>query len=379
MGLYTGVEARPKSIRIRFKWLGKWLTEPIAVAPTRRNQKAASELLASVNDKIRKGTFNYFNEFPDSKNIDKLGLWVEETKLFGEVAHDYIASNSHLSKGTIATYIKALNLYWLPIWGGTPIDEIKYSDIAKVVSAIPWQNPKTRNNNLTPLRGVFQLAWHDMLIEQNPCKRIDNQKQQKKRPDPFSKAETAKILEGLKEYHPSILNYFEFAFFTGLRIEELIAIEWGDVDFKNSRITIQRARTAGHTKPTKGYTVRDVVLVPQAKAALERQRAIANVYPTLSDVIFLNPVTNKQWNDNGKQQRVSYWNPTLARLGIRHRPPKFTRHTYATFMLMAGVDTAIAAEQMGHSPIVFQTVYAKWISSSADDVEMGKLTRFLGE
>ncbi|ELX12978.1 phage integrase-like catalytic core domain-containing protein [Janthinobacterium sp. HH01] len=46
------------------------------------------------------------------------------------------------------------------------------------------------------------------------------------------------------------------------------------------------------------------------------------------------------------------------------------RHTYATIGLMSGAKPGFLAKQLGHGLRMFFTVYAKWISSSDDDLEM---------
>lgn len=48
-------------------------------------------------------------------------------------------------------------------------------------------------------------------------------------------------------------------------------------------------------------------------------------------------------------------------------------HTYATMLLMSGVNLHFVANQLGHSPIMTSTVYAKWISGEADRAELAKL------
>ena len=93
-------------------------------------------------------------------------------------------------------------------------------------------HPKTRNNILTPLRGVFELALRDGLITDNPARHIRNRRQQKEPSDPFSRDEMERIVSGFIAHHDEpIRNYFEFAFTTGLRTSELIALRWRDVDF----------------------------------------------------------------------------------------------------------------------------------------------------
>ena len=61
-------------------------------------------------------------------------------------------------------------------------------------------------------------------------------------------------------------------------------------------------------------------------------------------------------------------------LGIRERRQYDTRHTYATMCLMAGMNPAFIASQLGHSVEMLLSTYAKWISSSSDWRELEKLT-----
>ncbi len=76
--------------------------------------------------------------------------------------------------------------------------------------------------------------------------------------------------------------------------------------------------------------------------------------------------------------RCSYWAPTLKALGIPYRVPYNTRHPYATMMLMAGLNPAFCASQMGHSLEVFFKRYAKWIKGAGDAAEMAKLEQQIG-
>jgi integrase len=69
----------------------------------------------------------------------------------------------------------------------------------------------------------------------------------------------------------------------------------------------------------------------------------------------------------------SFWTATLKRLGIRHRRPYNTRHTYASLALMSGANAAYMAKQMGHSTEMFFKVYADWINGADDDREMEKI------
>ncbi len=58
---------------------------------------------------------------------------------------------------------------------------------------------------------------------------------------------------------------------------------------------------------------------------------------------------------------------------MRYRRPYNTRNTYATVALMAGVNPAHMANQLGHSTDVFFKDYPSWISNQQDMSEMAKI------
>ena len=55
------------------------------------------------------------------------------------------------------------------------------------------------------------------------------------------------------------------------------------------------------------------------------------------------------------------------------------RHTYATIMLMAGMNHSFCAKQLGHSVEMFQRTYSKWIDGQQDNTEMGCLESALSQ
>ena len=372
---YPGTEGRGTSIRIYFTFNGIPCRETIKLKDTPANRRYAFQERERIAEAIIKGTFDYAAEFPNSKTVASLGLQtkISQIKTFDDMAASYLSSNSHLSNGTLKNYRKELTSKWLPLFAGRPITTILHSEIAEKIGMIEWSSGKTRNNSLIPLRGIFEMAWIDGLIPNNPTARIKNQSHQKPAIDPFSKIEAWLIIEYMQEnYKPAVSNYFQFALFTGMRPEELISLKWSDVDWRSNTIRVQRAHTSNETKSVKNNKIRDVDLNQVSLEALTKQKEV-----TSKGLIFINPVTGHQWNSNGKAQRMRYWTPTLAALGIRYRKIYNTRHTYATMLLMADTKPAYAAAQMGHSIIMFLNVYTKWIATDAQEAEKGKLDAFI--
>ena len=133
---------------------------------------------------------------------------------------------------------------------------------------------------------------------------------------------------------------------------------------------VDRANVYGEEQgSTKTMVARKVRLNSEAVIALERQKAFTFGE---CDKVFNDPRTEAPWKYHDITDSA-HWPVTLKRLGLRHRRPYNTRHTYATLALMASVNPAYMARQMGHSLEVFFKVYADWIDGEGDEREIAKL------
>jgi integrase len=364
----TGVEARETSIRVSFTWREKRCRETLDMAPTPPNLKYAERLVAEINRKIAINSFDYASYFPKSKHAAGTTAGTS----FKDVCDTWLKTKGRLAQATLSQYANAL-IFWQAKFGpDRPIDELTHGVVAGAVGSHPWPSAKLCNNYLIPLRGVFKLAGREIAHLDNPLDGIENAKQQKNPPDPLTREEMKLIVADLREhYHPLIWLYFGFAFLTGMRPEELIALRWDDVDWNHGSIRVARAKSfRGQIKELKTYNVRDVDMVEDA---MDMLRAVKPYTYMKGAEIFENPVTGKPWHDE-RSQRDHYWKPCLKRLGVRMRRAYQTRHTYATNNLMGGVNPAYIARQMGHSNAkMLFTVYAKWIDAADRGREKAKM------
>jgi integrase len=337
-----------------------------------RNRKSALRLVDEIRTKIRHGIFDPAAYFPEFGGLARIGITRPQARTFTEVAEEWLASEKDLAYSTRLSYRRALDGYWLPKLGDTAINAILPSEIKLVVTDL---NAKNRNNILIPCRRAFCFAVDDEIIERSPCDSIRNSKVQKDPPDPFDRDEVEVLLKDLgRREGAEAADYFEFAFFSGLRASEQIALKWSDHDRAKDLLRVQRARVWGHDKPTtKTHHVRDIELLGRASASLQRQRArtaLANV------AIFRNPRTGDAWADEQVQRRIL--DASIRRTGIRHRAPKQTRHTFATICLMSGANPAWVARQLGHasSKMLFE-VYSRWIEGADKGLERNKVEAWL--
>lgn len=365
------VEARGASIRLKFTWRGRRCVEVLDLEPTPANIKAAERLMAKIQGAIDAGVYERTAYFT-AREGEALSATFKD---FGE---DWLKTLTK-AKSTRRSYRSGLNSTWYPAFGDKRLTEIKHSDVAKAVAAkvASGASGKTVNNVLIPLRKVFEAAGLDDLVIKNPADGIKNQKHQRTEPDPFELAELHAVLAHLrKAFDPQVANYFDMAFNTGIRPSELIAIRWADVDWSRRRVRIDKARVDWEEKVTKSFKVRDVDLNDAAIATLKRQKE----HTFLADAeVFHNPITAKAWADEQVQRR-RYWNPTLRALGMRQRDAYQCRHTYASILLMGGVNPAYIAKQLGHAKITTTlNVYARWIEGADKGAEAKKANAVLGQ
>lgn len=364
-----GVEVRPTSIRLSFSWQKKHHRETLTVngkpmAPTQANIKFAHRLRARIAAEISAGTFELAEHFPDSPRAVKAAPAV---RTFGDLADAWLKTKGEISGATRSQYENAVKVWKSLLGADTPVESLTHEVIATKIGSHPWASAKLLNNYLIPLRGIFGLHYRGPLAALDPMIGIENRKVLKRLPDPLSPSERDAILTDMKKrYDPRVWAYFAFAFFTGMRPEELIALRWDDIDWRRQEARVQRVRTfkGSERDDTKTGVVRDVDLVPQAIEALKVMRQFTELKrdPETGEPVdlFENPVTRRPWHDE-RSQRDHYWKPTLRRLGIRARRAYCTRHTYCTAALMAGVQPAYIAAQAGHSLQMLLTTYARWI------------------
>ena len=367
MGGKNGLEVRPSSMRVKFTLDGVRHAETLMLngepmKPTPANLKYAARLAVEIKSRIAHGTFSLVEYFPAS------GAGAGQIKVASQL--DAWLGTQRIEASTRAGYESAIK-FWKGYIGDKALRALKRSEIMTAIASRPDLSGKTLNNYTDVLHAALDLSVLDGLLSVSPAKDMPRSKYTKPAPDPFTLAERDLIVEHMRKAYPEpIGNMVEFWFATGLRTSELVGLRWGSVDLRQSTMRIHEATVRGIEKATTKTGVERTVRLDSAMAALLRQKAHTFL---AGDHVFLDPRYSTPWTDE-RAFRRSHWTPTLKRLGIRYRRPYNARHTRATEMLMAGMNPAFAAAQLGHSVEIFLGTYSKWLPGAADDIEMAKLT-----
>lgn len=369
-----GVTPAGSRIQLYFRFQGMRCRPTVARAPTPANLAWAKRYVNDIEERIRHGRFDLGKEFPEYKGLARFGAAPLAAKTFREYGEIWLRTKGKMSPSTIRGYAKILSGYWFRWFDGRTIASILPSEVKMFLASMP-AGRKTHNNVLDVGRQVFALALADGAITASPMAGITFLDLPSPQPDPFSIDEVEVILPALeRRWGVEARDYFEYAFFSGLRPSEHIELAWRDVDLRARLMRITRARVCDTVKDTKTYENRTVELHSRAFSVLERQRGRTQV---AGGYVFLNPFTKQPYFDERSQRR--FLDSVIKTLGIRHRPAKNTRHTYATMLLMSGANPTWAAKQLGHSVEMFLRTYTKWLTGADRGVELAKVEAFTGQ
>ena len=359
---HRGVKAASTTtIEISFQYQGDQCRERIKLQPTPPNLARASRHRAAIISAIESGTFDYRTTFPNSTRAQRYSP--DSILLADYLKTWWRTERPELKASTAANDQLIIHNQIIPALGHILLNELTWPPIRDWIRANQWAT-KTQNNKLSVLRRALNSAVEDSLIEHNPMagKIIRNRKARKPGQadaiQPFDHQERQAIITTATG---QLKNLITFGFWTGLRLSEIFAVNWSNIDWVNQRIYIDAAltRAAKDLESTKTEAgERTVDLLPDAIAALQSQKAHTWLQ---GDAIFLNPNTHQRWQSD-KTLRSRSWTTLLKRAGVRYRPPKQMRHTYASMMLMAGESPQWVATQMGHRDWTFTArTYYRWI------------------
>lgn len=318
------------------------------------------QLRVTVQGKAHTLTLDY----PDTqaglrKAIKEREEWVDQLKsgsspqsaTFGEVAQQYL-NQVDIKHSTYIVYRNDLNNVWMPGLATKPIHTIKPAVIRQILKDYDVTG-KTKRNALIPLRGVFELAIEEELADVNPVDAVKIRRHQKPPVIRFTPQEKEKILARLSgDCH----LFYLIAFDTGMRTGEILGLKWED--WSGDTINVTRSIVRRRIGSLKTYSARSVFVSPGLHKELSGS---ANRFR--GGFIFQTQ-KGSHHRDDDKFRRA--WHSALKKARITYRRPYTCRHTRASEMLMAGVEPAFAARQLGHSIQMFLNVYAEWIDGVKD-------------
>lgn len=343
---------------------GSECRETLKLAHTKANIRYAERLRGEILNAIVLGTFSYAKYFPDSAQLKKFGVQPRNWKVtVGDLLkQQFDIYERTLAPSTLKSYRIILESRLMPQWGNTLLSELSPAALRAWISGLGIKAASTRQV-LIPLRGALELAINDDLIEINPLDRVLLRKTLDREAykaeyevDPFNAQEIAAILSA---GHDQARNVFQFAFYTGMRPSEYIALRWDSIDWTEFKAKVERSRVMGISREEL-KTRAGRRLVELRRGAVEALVAQKQHTFLAGGLIFHDPATGEGWDNT---QRLSlFWSEMIKKGKVRYRNPYQTRHTFASTLLSTGSNPMYVAKQMGHADTTMITrTYGRWL------------------
>lgn len=251
-----------------------------------------------------------------------------------------------LAFSTQCAYQSNLKSWIVPARGNHQLREVKAVQVEGWLLTLPLTNgTKSKIRNI--MCSLFSHACRWELADKNPILHVRQATQRAKQPAVLTNAEITKLLVELGE--PARTAVF-VALATGLRVSELLALQWQDIDFSNNTITPERGIVDNVIGGLK--TVSSAAPVPASQEVTDtlarwHERTL---YSTPTDWVFPSPkMGGKQpyWQDSLMRKVV--W-PAAKRAGITKRIGWHTfRRSLATLLIDVGAPVKLTQEIMRHA------------------------------
>ena len=263
------------------------------------------------------------------------------------------SSNWH-SHATRIVYREYLTRWIKPCWGSINIRDVRTIAVEKWLRKLQRQDgEELANSTKAKVRNLMSVLFNHAIryewLEQgkNPITLVRQSASRQLTPDVLDAHEIQSLLAQLDSPF-QIMVLLDVT--TGLRRSELFALKWGDVDFWNLTIDINRSIFQGVIGNCKTEASRRPVPLSLDVAADLWLWKEHTDYSKADDWIFASP-----WAKGSKP----YWpntllrkivRPAAVRAGIRKRIGWHTfRHTYSTMLIGNGENVKVVQELMRHA------------------------------
>ena len=227
------------------------------------------------------------------------------------------------------------------------------------------------NAIISVLQSSLQTAHLIGVANEYTANKIKRPKLKEKPVECFTLAEQKQIEQAILNGKKDKLYGIILCFYSGLRIGELIALQWSDIDFVKGILTVSKSCHDGKEgliiDEPKTVTSRRVIPLP--KQLLPVLKSIKKK----SDSPFVVSVNGKLVSVRSYQRSFEL---LLKKLNIPHKGFHSLRHTFATRALECGMDVKTLSEILGHkNPTVTLNRYAHSLMEHKADMmnRLGKL------
>ncbi len=234
------------------------------------------------------------------------------------------------------------------------------------------------NSIITVVQTSLKLAFHLGLCTEYVASRVKRPKKIEKEISCFSLAEQKQIEQFAKESKKRKFFGILLCLYSGLRVGELLALEWQDVDLTKGIISVNRSCHDGKDSTGKLIRITDTPKTASSRRVIPLPKQMLPLFKdhkkkSISQYV----IADDKGNPISVRSYQRSFELILKKLKIEHKGFHALRHTFATRALECGMDIKTLADILGHkNPTVTlnRYVHALWEHKAA---MMNRLGKFL--
>ncbi|OGU85869.1 MAG: hypothetical protein A2279_07320 [Stygiobacter sp. RIFOXYA12_FULL_38_9] len=278
----------------------------------------------------------------------------EESKIKIKVIHliDFMNEYSdYVMQTKSKSYVRSIKLSFkmlIEFSGNIPLVRLDLHTIDKFITHTFARTPRGASLYYRTLKAAFSKAVLWNYLSENPLKKIKAPKVSKAFPVFISETELQTILEKTKEEY--LRSVFITAFYTGMRLGELVNMKWSWIDLNEKQITVQCSDTFT-TKNKKGR----IIPFNQSIRTLLADR-IPKIFNITSDDFVFADSRGKKLNEDyvSKKFKTAVNTAKLSDKIHFHT----LRHSFASLLIQRGVSLYVVKELLGHEALLTTQIYS---------------------
>jgi len=209
--------------------------------------------------------------------------------------------------------------------------ELTPRDVDEWISSHTEWSPATMNRYKTTLSRALQVALVSGHLQRNVARLVTSRKEDNSRVRWLTDGEETKLL---KTMSPELTDIVLFAMDTGARKGEQFSLTWDSISFKRRAILLTK---------TKNGSDREIPMTDRCFEILER------LHKDKSETH--NRVFQARWTDAPLKNPRKAFDLAVQKAGIKDFHYHDLRHTFASRLVMVGVDLYTVSKLLGHSSI----------------------------
>lgn len=214
---------------------------------------------------------------------------------------------------------------------------------------------QTMRHQYCTLNLIFEYAVKIGYISENPLKKVKTPKLDKHKVDALTKSEAQIFINEIEKLPTKQRTIYYLLLTTGVRRGECFGLQWGDIDFDNRLIRIERNVTYTTDKginiglPKTNTGVRIIPITETMINLLLKYKDEEEQICALKNNMFLFHSADSNYIPQAPTYITKHMKKLMKRINLPDMSPHDLRHTCASLLLQSGADIKSVQDILGHA------------------------------